>query len=59
MRVNFKKKVQHSTFCFYNRNVMGTLKIAWLSGFVEAEGCFYVRLSKKSTGFRMNDQKLT
>lgn len=55
---NFKKEVQHSTFCFYNRPVMPTLKTAWLSGFVEAEGCFSVRLSKKSTDFRITDQKL-
>ena len=56
--VNFKKEVQHSTFCFYNRPVMPTLKTAWLSGFVEAEGCFSIRLSKKSTDFRITDQKL-
>ena len=37
---------------------MPTLKTAWLSGFVEAEGCFSVRLSKKSTDFRITDQKL-
>jgi len=38
---------------------MPTLKTAWLSGFVEAEGCFYVLLSKKFTGFRITSQKLT
>jgi len=57
--VNFKKQAQHSTFYLSNRSVIPTLKTAWLSGFVEAEGCFYARLSKKSTGFLITNHKLT
>lgn len=57
--MNFKKQAQHSTFCLYNRSVIPTLKTASLCAFVAAEGCFYVRLSKKATGFRITNQKLT
>ena len=57
--VNFKKQAQHYTFYLSNRSVIPTLKTAWLYGFVEAETCFYVRLSEKSTGFRITNQKLT
>lgn len=57
--VNFKNNSQDFTLSFNNRTVMPTLETAWLSGFIEAEGCFYVQLSKKSTGFRIKSQKLT
>ena len=57
--VNFKEKIHHPTFFLSHRFVLPTLGTAWISGFIEAEGCFYVGSSHKATGFRIQDQKLS
>lgn len=57
--VNFKEKIQHPTFSLSHRYVLPTLETAWISGFIEAEGCFYVESKDSETGFKVKKQKLT
>ena len=63
--VNFKPEIQHSTFCFVDepKNLrLPSLEDAWISGFIEAEGCFYVKLNPTKNNpdlFSVKSQKLT
>lgn len=60
--VNFKPQIQGPTFRLIDRPKLPTLQDAWISGFIEAEGCFYVKLDalKNKPGFfYIKSQKLT
>ena len=60
--VNFKPQIQEHTFRLIDKPKLPSLEDAWISGFIEAEGCFYVKLNprkKKSDFFSIKSHKLT
>ena len=63
--ISFKPEIQEPTFRLIDpkaKEVLPSLEDAWISGFIEAEGCFYVKLDprkNKPAFFSIKSYKLT
>ena len=60
--VNYKQEIQHPMFHLISpkaKPILPSLEDAWISGFIEAEGCFYANLNTKKEFFSIKSHKVT
>lgn len=57
--VNYKPEIQHPTFRLISKPILPSLEDAWISGFIEAEGCFYANLNTEKKLFTIKSHKVT